>query len=669
MLISEIRLENFMSYKYTRMPLKPALNIICGPNGSGKSSILLALSVVLGQTHTERSKKLSDLIRWGEEVARVTVVFDNTPKKGVRPFPKYKTDYFQLSRYLRKDGTYWYEANFRSILKDDVIKLLSEHGINPDNMFIIMHQNMVGEFGATTPQEKLRLMEDAVGFHPYRQKIIDAKSRLSNLLGEEKSISKLMEGAEQTLAYWGEEYEKYKQRNNLIEKKNFLEKELAWSRVAKQEKTTEAWSKRIRNSRENLRKVIKAIDEAKKSVKSIQENLDNLKYEERKLFYSLLDLEKNKTELEVRSVLFKRNLDRIRTFRETLTDGIAEFRNLTANNVKNNPVNTLLEKFQIENNALTSYLHEMGNEAKSSDRERKTLDKKIKNIQIKLGEMERNLNSATNDYISERVRRSILEFKKENLEKECQELDRELRKAKKELSQLKAFAEKYKPRMKTTRDSTDIIDEIRLTNVYLASIGKISEDAEKMYKKYSELCDDLKKKALVVSENRDKALKEIEARTRIWKDAVNSILQKISLSFSGILSEIGATGRVRLTNSEDMESAGLELLVGFQGMEPTVLDAYTQSGGERSTALMAFLLSLQQYIKSPIRAIDEFDIHMDPRNKEVITQALLSAVAKKGYQYIAITPSQITNIGKEVHVITVQNIQGISEVKAVAKPA
>ncbi len=190
-----------------------------------------------------------------------------------------------------------------------------------------------------------------------------------------------------------------------------------------------------------------------------------------------------------------------------------------------------------------------------------------------------------------------------------------------------------------------------------------------MYLKYSNLYDELKRRALIVSENRDRALKEIKMRVGVWRTAVNSILEKISTSFNEMLSKIGATGRIRLTNDEDVESAGLELLVGFQGMKPTVLDAYVQSGGERSTALMAFLLSLQQYIKSPIRAIDEFDIHMDPRNREVITQALLSVVAKKNYQYIAITPSQITNIGKDVHVITVQNVQGKSEVRVVAKSA
>ncbi|MFQ5762597.1 MAG: AAA family ATPase, partial [Candidatus Bathyarchaeia archaeon] len=60
-LLKEIILEEFMSYEYARVPFKHGLNVICGPNGSGKSSILLALSVCLGQAYTERSRKLSDL--------------------------------------------------------------------------------------------------------------------------------------------------------------------------------------------------------------------------------------------------------------------------------------------------------------------------------------------------------------------------------------------------------------------------------------------------------------------------------------------------------------------------------------------------------------------------------------------------------------------------------
>ena len=61
--VKEIILENFMSYEYARIPLREGLNLIVGPNGAGKSSVLLAISVAFGQAYTERSRKLSDLIR------------------------------------------------------------------------------------------------------------------------------------------------------------------------------------------------------------------------------------------------------------------------------------------------------------------------------------------------------------------------------------------------------------------------------------------------------------------------------------------------------------------------------------------------------------------------------------------------------------------------------
>ncbi|MGF3522886.1 MAG: AAA family ATPase, partial [Candidatus Bathyarchaeia archaeon] len=47
MLISEVILENFMSYEYARVAFKPGVNLVVGPNGAGKSSLLLAISVGL----------------------------------------------------------------------------------------------------------------------------------------------------------------------------------------------------------------------------------------------------------------------------------------------------------------------------------------------------------------------------------------------------------------------------------------------------------------------------------------------------------------------------------------------------------------------------------------------------------------------------------------------
>ncbi|MCJ7455606.1 hypothetical protein MUP07_02525, partial [Candidatus Bathyarchaeota archaeon] len=105
---------------------------------------------------------------------------------------------------------------------------------------------------------------------------------------------------------------------------------------------------------------------------------------------------------------------------------------------------------------------------------------------------------------------------------------------------------------------------------------------------------------------------------------------------------------------------------GFKGVPPTRLDSLTQSGGERSIALIAFLLALQQHISSPFRAIDEFDVHMDPKNREIISRLIVTSARKVGdTQYLAITPGQVAVPDADVHVIVVQNVEGASVVAQV----
>ncbi|MCS7385092.1 MAG: hypothetical protein NDF53_05105, partial [archaeon GB-1867-097] len=148
--------------------------------------------------------------------------------------------------------------------------------------------------------------------------------------------------------------------------------------------------------------------------------------------------------------------------------------------------------------------------------------------------------------------------------------------------------------------------------------------------------------------------------------ALSNILSKVDKVYVEILREIGAYGHVKLVNLEDVENAGLEILVGFKGSSPSILNGFSQSGGERTTAVMAFLLAVQSFIKSPFRAVDEFDVHMDPRNREIISKLLLSSFAGDGrIQCLAITPSPIMMDVKNVHVIFVQNVGGRSTPKVV----
>jgi chromosome segregation protein len=151
-----------------------------------------------------------------------------------------------------------------------------------------------------------------------------------------------------------------------------------------------------------------------------------------------------------------------------------------------------------------------------------------------------------------------------------------------------------------------------------------------------------------------------------WRTVIETLLDRVNLEYQKTLIQAQAVGEVRLANGHDIETAGLEILVGFKGGKPVPLDAYTQSGGERTTATMSFLLSLQQHVRSPFRAVDEYDIHMDPKNREIIAQMLVSRVNDSNAQYLVITPSQITFTKEGINIITVQNIEGKSIIREVA---
>jgi len=637
-LIREVILEHFMSYEYARIPLKPGLNIICGPNGSGKSSILLAISVALGQAYTERSRKLSDLIRWGEDSARVTLVFDNTPKGGGRPVPRFDTDYFRISRYLKKDGTYWFEVNFKTVTKGEVTSILKEFGINPDNMLVIMHQRMMEEFGITTLIQRLSMVEEAVGLSEYRKNVLEAQDKLTQVLSQEEAVKTLFENADQTLAYWKEEYDKYQRGKELLQRKKFLERELVWTQLAKQESLVNSWEEKVERREAILADLDDEVERTQALIHKINGDVKTLRFDQRKSFYSLMALEKEKTEHQVTSNLSSVTLNKIGGITE---DGVK----LTA---------------------LDDYAGELRSRISLSQKTLQGLEVKTAALQAQLAAFDEELNQASNRYVDERVKNGLLKFQREASNRDVKYLKGELRNAIKEVEDLRPLLEKAGAPIKAVRSLQEIADDIKIASIQLTTIGDLSTDVERMYLNYLNVYNELKAKVDVVSENRVDALQAVEERKLRWISMIRSLLKDVSRIYQDFLKKISATGNIRLLNAPDIETAGLELTVGFKGAEPAILDAYTQSGGERSTATMVFLLALQQYVKSPFRAVDEFDIHMDPKNRETISDMLYEEIkGTRDVQYLTITPGQIINVDEGVHVITVQNIEGRSEIQAV----
>lgn len=653
MLIQEVILENFMSYEYARVPFKAGVNVVCGPNGSGKSSLLLAISVALGQSYTERSRKLSDLIRWGKDQARVTVILDNARRGKSRLVPKYDKDQIFLTRVLRRDGKYWFELENRAAMKNDVDRLLSKLGVDPNNILIIMHQNMVEQFTVLSSQEKLRMVEAAVGLEAYRENVLQAQKKLTRTLSQEESMGKLLESAEQTLGYWREQYDRFQEKKQLQAKRRFLERELAWAEVIRRENVVTQLEANGRKQQDDLNRIEEETKATEDDLQSAKAQHEKLKSDWRALFDDRLSLERQRAANESTVTLSEQVLKETLTLENSSLRSNVSFR--TDQSVEE--ASPQLKILRSEN------LREL---IRNSSLQLLKLNGEIQTNQSSVSSVEQLIDKTENRVLDARIKMALLEYRRENATATMESLETDLKEAKRHLAETTVKAEQSGPRIAVLKGTGEILDEMRVTEGHLAALTDVSEDIEKMYENYSKLYLELKEKAQLVAENREKALEEVKTRTQAWRMVIQSLLDRANLQYQKILTQTQAVGEVRLANEHDIEAAGLEILVGFKGGKPVPLDAYTQSGGERTTSTMSFLLALQQHVRSPFRAVDEYDIHMDPMNREVIARMLISTVTDGNAQYVVITPSQITFAEEEANIITVQNVEGKSIIREVA---
>jgi len=490
-----------------------------------------------------------------------------------------------------------------------------------------MHQNMVEQFSVLNTTEKLRMVEAAVGLEPFRENVIVAQQKLTRILSQEESVSKLLESAEQTLNYWREQYERYHEKKQLENKRRFLERELAWAEVELKENV-------VTELEANLQKVQKKLSEIVAETKAINDALQKelnqhvkLKTELRMLFDERLQLERKVAHNEAITSLCEKLI------------GEGSVSEPTAQQLKK-----LVETCQLQQTQVFIEVNDNQNKLQNLNGEIEKLTAKVADYQIKT---------------------ALLNYRKESALIDYDNVALSIKSAKSSLAAATVKAQEHGSRIAVVKNVADILDEIRITTAHLNALAGISADIEHQYEFYSKLFLELKEKAHIVSEHRQKALEEVSARMQSWRSVMQNLLDRVNLEYQKIMEQTRATGTVRLNNAQDIENAGLEILVGFKGGKPVPLDAYTQSGGERTTATMSFLLALQQHVRSPFRAVDEYDVHMDPRNREMIAKILINHVKDTNAQYIVITPSQVTFAQENANIIVVQNVEGKSTAKEV----
>lgn len=185
-MLKRLEIAGFKSFaRKTVLDFSSATTAIVGPNGSGKSNVAEAFRFALGEQSMKsmRGKKSEDLIWAGSHAtarqnrAAVSIVFDNTPKKGVRIFPKLEFDEVAIERAVFRDGASEYAINGSKARLRDIQELLASANIGETGHHIIS-QGEADRILSAHPRERRAMLEDALGLKVFEFKKQEAERKL-----------------------------------------------------------------------------------------------------------------------------------------------------------------------------------------------------------------------------------------------------------------------------------------------------------------------------------------------------------------------------------------------------------------------------------------------------------------------------------------------------------
>lgn len=120
--------------------------------------------------------------------------------------------------------------------------------------------------------------------------------------------------------------------------------------------------------------------------------------------------------------------------------------------------------------------------------------------------------------------------------------------------------------------------------------------------------------------------------------------------FNELLNSQGHAGDISINHAEktltfDVVPNALESASQGEPGAKAAKDTKSLSGGERSYATLAFVMALCESIQAPFRAMDEFDVFMDPVNRRLSMKMLIQTAERlKHRQFIFITPQDISSV-------------------------
>lgn len=298
-------------------------------------------------------------------------------------------------------------------------------------------------------------------------------------------------------------------------------------------------------------------------------------------------------------------------------------------------------KIQISANSrkqseLLSKVQQLDSKSNDLDNEQGSLQEKHKDLEIKLRDCIKLRQRGDHD--KKQFENLILE-KQEILSKESLKLENLSSK----INDMKLEASINKgDRIVTDKSTTLISREIlrqqvlcdELKNTDLNDINLLKHELSKMEDTMFEV-----KRQLTFNGNlENKLVDSLKDRSDITIKLREELAVKSNISFITLLCSRGFYGQL----SYDFQNELLNLNITTENEDLSKThDVRQLSGGERSFATACFLFALWNSMRCPLLALDEFDVFMDPVNRNLTLKLLIEHARQSKSQYILITPNAL----------------------------
>ncbi|XP_055817901.1 structural maintenance of chromosomes protein 5 [Solanum dulcamara] len=263
--ITEIEVNNFMTF--SKLTCKPGsrLNLVIGPNGSGKSSLVCAIALGLGGEPQllGRASSIGAFVKRGEESGYIKICLRGETKE----------DQLTIVRKIDTRNKSEWIFNGKSVPKKNVTDIIQRFNIQVNNLTQFLPQDRVCEFAKLTPVQLLEETEKAVGDPRLPVQHVDLISKSEELKKSERTVKSGRETLDQLKEVNSQlerDVERLRQREQLLKQAEIMKKKLPWLKYdAKKAEFLEAKrqeqdaKKKLDEAAENLNELMEPIEEKK----------------------------------------------------------------------------------------------------------------------------------------------------------------------------------------------------------------------------------------------------------------------------------------------------------------------------------------------------------------------------------------------------------------------